>query len=179
MPQTMTITEALAELKTLSKRIQKKRLFVQSHLIRQDKFKDPLEKDGGSPKVIVSERQAIQDLENRAIAIRMAIADINSKTKVTINDNEHSISEWLVWRRDIAPMHQEFLASLQNSITRTRSEARRSGVVVNPQDGAKPDDVMVNVNEVELAREIESLETTLGALDGQLSLKNATVTVTF
>lgn len=179
MPETKTITEALAELKTLGKRIEKKRAFITSHLIRQDKFKDPLERDGGSPKVIGAERQSITDLENRAVAIRMAISQVNSETPVIINGLTHSIAEWLVWRREVAPGQQLFLATLQTGINRVRTEARRTGAVVAPKDDVKPDDVIVNVNEVTLAQEIEALESVLGALDGQLSLKNATVTVTF
>lgn len=181
MADKMTITEALAELKTLGKRIQKKREFVASHLIRQDKFKDPLEKDGGSPKVINSERQSIADLENRSIAIRMAIAAINHHTSVTINGITHTIAEWLVWRREVAPSHQNFLLNLQAAISRARAEGRRSGasVVSRGEEAASPNDIVVNVNEVELAEEIERLETVLGTLDGQLSLKNATTTVEF
>jgi len=38
-------------------------------------------------------------------------------------------------------------------------------------------DIIVNVSEKGLADEAEALETTLATLDGQLSLKNATVTV--
>lgn len=180
MPDTMTITEALAELKTIGKRIEKKREFIGSHLVRQDKFKDPLEKDGGAPKVIASERQSIMDLEQRMIAIRMAISAINSHTAVTINGVTHSIAEWLVWRRDVAPEHQAFLSRLSRAINTTREEARRKGLTVNPQgDSTRPDDVVVNINEVALSQEIEDLEAVLGALDGQLSLKNATVNVTF
>jgi hypothetical protein len=36
---------------------------------------------------------------------------------------------------------------------------------------------VININEQELAKEIELLEDTLGQLDGQLSLKNATVPI--
>jgi hypothetical protein len=61
----ITITEALADVKTIDKRIEKKKYFVQSYLVRQERLKDPLEKDGGATKVIHQERQAIQDLQER------------------------------------------------------------------------------------------------------------------
>ncbi len=38
-------------------------------------------------------------------------------------------------------------------------------------------DLLVNIDETALAREIEQFEDTFGQLDGQLSLKNATVTI--
>lgn len=44
----LTITEALAEIKTVGKRVEKKREFIKAFLARQDGVKDPLEKDGGS-----------------------------------------------------------------------------------------------------------------------------------
>lgn len=43
----MLITEALAELKTLNKRVEKKKEYVKAYLYRQEGLKDPLEKDGG------------------------------------------------------------------------------------------------------------------------------------
>jgi len=41
----------------------------------------------------------------------------------------------------------------------------------------KPNDVVVNIDERALGSELESIEDILGQLDGQLSLKNATVFV--
>ena len=70
----MTITEALAETKTIDKRISKKRTFVTDYLFRQDALRDPLEKEGGSVAAIEATRQAIGDLEKRLVDIRRAIA---------------------------------------------------------------------------------------------------------
>ena len=39
-------------------------------------------------------------------------------------------------------------------------------------------DVVINLDEKALADELEGIETTLGTLDGQLSLKNATTVIT-
>ena len=44
----MTCTELLAELKTIEKRIQTKRQFINEFAMRSGAFKDPLEKQGGS-----------------------------------------------------------------------------------------------------------------------------------
>ncbi len=175
---TMTITEALAELKTLSKRVAKKREFVGQYLLRQEMIKDPLEKDGGSESVVASERQAIGDLENRLIKIRGAIQRANEETIVAINGSERPISDWLVWRREVAPNQQAFLGSMQRAIASTRQEAMQKGLTVGAGgETTKPQDVVVNLNEKALCEEIEGLEETLGVLDGLLSLKNATVMV--
>jgi len=178
MTTKLTITEALAELKTISKRINKKKEFILTYLLRQDAFKDPLEKDGGSVSAIAAETQSIRDLESRAIGIRMAITNANLQTQVTVGDVPNSIAEWLIWRRDIAPGRQEFNKTLRDRIARTRQEATKKGLSVGAVgEITKPDDVIVNLNEKTLAAEAEKLEQLLGDLDGQLSLKNATTFV--
>ena len=174
----ITITEALAELRTIDRRIQKKREFVTTYLLRQEMFKDPLEKDGGSVSAIRRELQSIHDLEERKILIRRAIQQANERTSVTVGKQTRSIADWLVWKRDVAPTLQTFLAQVRGKIEQARQEAARKGAGLSASaEAAKPNDVIVNVNEQELARDIEALEETLGALDGQLSLKNATVLI--
>lgn len=175
----ITITEALAEIKTVQKRIEKKREFIGGFLARQDGIKDPLEKDGGSFQAIARERQGIADLEARVLAIRRGIQHANDQTIITINGAARSIADWLVWRRDVAPGQQQFLATLRSKINQVRDQARKQGanLVAATATPEKPTDYIVNINEQDLAKEIESLEETLGQLDGQLSLKNATVAI--
>lgn len=174
----ITITEALAELKTIDKRIEKKREFVLGYLLRQEMFKDPLEKDGGSVSAIKREMQSIRDLEERKITIRRAIQRANEQNSVTVAGQTRTIADWLVWRREVAPVQQSFLANVRTRIEQARQEAARKGAGLSSSaDAAKPNDVIVNINEQELARQIEGLEEVLGSLDGQLSLKNATLMI--
>lgn len=175
----LTITEGLAELKTLAKRIQKKREFIIQYLGRQELVKDPLEKDGGSVEAIRRERQAISDMQSRIVSIRSAIAFANSTTHVTIEGEFRSIANWLVWRREVAPTHKQFLEQLRTRLEQARREAAGKGVgivsaVAMAGVEAKPTDLIVNISEQAIATEIEHLETVLGRLDGVLSLKNAT-----
>ena len=179
MMRTLTITEALAELKTLDKRIEKKIGSISSFVMRQDAFKDPLEKQGGSVNFIIAERQAISDLQDNAVSIRAAIQAINSATRVAAGGVERSITEWLIWRRDVAPKQQAFLASIRKGIDDVRKKALQQGQqMVAAGSETKSTDIIVNVDEKKLAEETEQLENTLGVLDGLLSLKNATVTIT-
>ena len=177
MAQT-TITEALAELKIIGKRIEKKREFILTYLIRQEIFKDPLEKDGGTASAIQRELQSVHDLEERAVSIRRGIQQANESTTITVGKQTRSISDWLVWRREIAPKQQQFLTSVRGQIDLARREAAQKGrsPSANPTE-TKSNDLVVNINEQDLTREIESLEEILGTLDGQLSLKNATVLI--
>src|SRR5256885_16029577 len=79
-----TITEALADIKTINKRITKKREAIAQYLARQDIMKDPLLADGASVDFIKREQQAIADLEERIGPIRRAIAHAKAKGQVSI-----------------------------------------------------------------------------------------------
>lgn len=173
----LTITEALAEIKTIGKRLGKKRDHVASHLARLAMVKDPLAADGGQEEMIKRERQAIGDLETRIVDLRMAIHKANIATPITILGQTRSIQEWLLWRRDVAPGNNAFLDVLRKQVNHVRSEAQKRGNAIAAVDAAKPEDVIININEQELANEIERVQEILGTLDGQLSLKNATVIV--
>jgi len=177
----ITITEALAEIKTIGKRLESKRASIFPYLARQDGVRDPLEKSGGSEKFIVQERQAINDLEQRVIALRRGIQKVNDETTVTINGTSRTISEWLTWRRDIAPNQRGFLTNLRTQLNNVRSKAQQQGSAMVSATAitadTKPTDIIVNIDETALSTELEAIEDTLGQLDGQLSLKNATVTI--
>lgn len=177
----ITITEVLAEIKTIGKRVAKRREGLMQYLGRQDGVRDPLEKDGGSTEFIKRERQAVADMDKRLIALRLGIAAANDATKVTIKGVTRTISEWLTWRRDVAPGEQAFLGALRRQLQALRENAKRQGVAVvqavATTGDTKPSDIVINIDEAALAAEIDTLEEILGELDGQLSLKNATVAI--
>lgn len=180
----ITITEGLAEIKTIGKRITSKQEFILQNLARPDGVKDPLTKDGGSAAVVTRERQSIVDLETRVIAIRRAIQEANIATTITVEGVSRTMADWLTWRRDVAPGQKLFLAKLRQQVAAVRAQAQRNGATVVAasaqvvQSGdMKPTDILVNIDEGALAAEGEKMEAVLGALDGQLSLKNATVTI--
>lgn len=168
----MTITEALAEIKTINKRLVKKREFVLSHTVRSDKMIDPLEKDGGSAKVLEHERQSINDLEDRVVRLRSAINGSNQDTKLTVGGKTRSVADWLIWRREVMPAYQKFLVKMNDSIHSERDNGRYMRRTEENNEG-----IIVNVDEKALGVEAESLEEILGGLDGQLSLLNATTTI--
>src|SRR3990167_91542 len=178
-----TITEALASLVTLGKRLTKKREFVGTYLHRADGIKDPLERsvEGGSAEAIKRELQAIRDLEKHHLNIRMAIQRKNQETYVTVLDLTMTVAEWLTWRKEIAPQVQKFNHELRLKLVEARTEAQRRGAQVIGVGAAgntdtKPTDIVVNVDEKSLQDEAERIEEVLGTLDGKLSLINATTT---
>lgn len=170
-----TITEALAELKTLGKRIDTKRATIQGFLTRREGLKDPLTKDGGSVEVIQREWQALTDLTIRQVAIRTAIQRCNQAVPITIEGVTKTIAEWLTWRKEVAPGEQYFLTKVRQTILTERLNVTKQGAsVVEAGKEAKPTDLIINVDEGELAKQHEKLEIILGTLDGKLSLLNAT-----
>ena len=173
----ITITEALAEVPTIGKRIAKKQQFVQDFLARQAIVRDPHEKEGGSVELIRRELQGIADLEQRLIDIRSGIARSNAVTKITIGDTTRTVTDWLTWRREIAEGQRSRMNNMAGALRQLRAKAQQTnGKVGENVDG--PTDWVININERQLADQIEALETTLGSLDGQLSLRNATTTIT-
>jgi L-lactate utilization protein LutB len=180
----MTITEALAEIKTIGKRLEKKRQAIYANLGRDMRLVDPLE--GGSVEFIKRERQAIEDLEKRIVAIRTAIQKSNLETRTTVGEMTHTIAEWLTFRREVATGRQQFLASINNGVKNIRDKIQREGgrvtsvgmaatAIVDTNKNVA--DVSIHVNERELLAEQERLEQTLGELDGKLSLLNATTVI--
>lgn len=178
----ITITEALAEIKTINKRLVSKREFVLNYLCQEEKLVDPLLKDGGAEVVLLRERQGISDLEQRIVDIRAAIAKSNDATLVTINSKTRSMTEWLAWRRDVSANEGGFLNAMRLRIAqerRAQSQAQPSTRFAVAHASAstgerQPANIVVFVNEQKLAQESEQFEDTLGQLDGKLSLLNAT-----
>jgi hypothetical protein len=175
----MTITEALAEIKLIDAKVEKQRMSIRTFLTRPEALKDPLLKSGGSEKFIEQTYQSITDLEERKVKLRRAIAKANEATEITVGKKTKSIADWLVWRRDVAPTRQLFLTQIRQVIDAARREAASrltqmtsGGTTVNV-----PQEIVVNIDEAILAMETEQISDILATLDGQLSLKNATVSI--
>lgn len=169
----MTITEGLAEIKTLVKRIEKKKLFILANLAHASTMHDPLTKDGGSDSIVEKELQAIKDMENRLVSIRIWIAQANAATAITLNGQTKTIAEWLIWKREVAPGRSNLLAQMTIGLASMRKQIEDKGREV----ADKGLDLIPHVSEVGLAQWNEEHETILSELDGQLSLRNATVQI--
>lgn len=180
----ITITEALAELKTIGARIKKNRDAILAYAVRPADRKDPLEKDGGSEKFIQEKRQAIRDLCKRFVAIRTAIQVKNLASDLTLHDQTQTIQEWLNWRREIANGVQQFQQALSNKLAQERARVTQQNVSATIR-GARAETVQagdgnltVAFSEKEHFEEVEKTEQLVGDLDGKLSLHNATVKIT-
>lgn len=168
------ITLALAETKTLQKRIEEKQNFILQYLTRQSIRVDPLAKEGGSEVAVSQAMQSIRDLQSRLLTIRHKITEANQKTMVTVEGVTMTVTDWLNWKREVAPYRQLLLKGMRQKIDQNRSWSQNTSKVPGQENTL---DIVVTYSEIKLAEEIENLEKTLGTLDGQLSLVNAVVQV--
>jgi hypothetical protein len=172
-----TITEALAELRTIEKRIAKKSKVIEGNIARPEWVKDPFEGAGGTASYIEREDQAIRDLETRWIQIRTAISKANAENSINILERRMMISQWLCWRREIADGTLRRLKRYHANITESRKSAEGKTVRLQPDQEETQVQINVFMDEPELIRQIEEIETILSELDGQLSLKNAQIEI--
>jgi hypothetical protein len=112
-------------------------------------------------------------LLERKIQVRRAVQAANQQATITHGDVTRSVADWLVWKREVVARRSQFLMQLRLRIGQARLEALRHAVPASAE--GKTGDLVVHLNEKELAAEVEALEELKGYLDGQLSLKNATV----
>lgn len=174
-----TITEALAEVKLVKNKIEKKRGFVCANVGRQDGIKDPFAKEGGTAKLNAAEMQSIRDLGERLVLIRSRIFNANKMTNLEINGVTRSVADWLVWRREVAPMVKTFQQELTRGIAGVRKNALERGFTIakTNEQATAPTDVIIEVDEAQLSKDAEALQELLDLLDGKLSLHNATTPV--
>lgn len=177
---TTTITEALAEVKLINNKIAKQREWVQGNLLRQKHMPDPMAAKGGTKTVILQELQSIEDLEKRLAHIRIAIMQANLSNRAEVMGVTKSIYEWLVWKKEVAPLKKIFL---NNIYTSTKVELERFNR--NPQYYRNVDadknilvELETNVDYMEYASKGATVGEILDKLDGVLSLKNSTITIT-
>lgn len=167
----MTITEALADLKTLSKRIEAKRKFVCENVARPDFVSDPFTEEGGAQAKLRAEWQSLNDLIERFVTLRLAIQRANLETDVTVDGKTRTIAEWLAWRREAAPEIRRTLDGLHGQLNEVQ---RQVHVSANSDNPLKP---IYHVSATDVQNNREHFEQVLSDLDGMLSLKNATVLI--
>lgn len=175
----ITLTEALAELKLIKSKIEKKKAFILNNIGRQEGAKDQLLSSGGTKVVLESEMQSVRDLQERMVRIRSSIATANSNATVEIGGVKRTIADWLVWRRDVAPLIRDMEKAIAGGILHIKQQAQKSGfkIVQNNQAPEMPTDVIIELDEKKLADSSEKTQEILDTLDGKLSLHNATVQV--
>lgn len=169
------MTQAFTELRTLEKRIQKKQEKILRYLYRTNDQIDPFGEEPGSKAEIQKELQSIEDLWQRYMDIRKAMRKANEETFITIEGVERSMADWVAWKREVAPKVGRFIQSMVLRVYQGRDEINRENIRRKKDEEVKH--IVINVDEKALSDRGENIEKILGALDGQLAVKNATVTL--
>jgi hypothetical protein len=175
----ITITEALSELQLIKKKAEKKAGTVLQNLTKPKHVPDQLEKEGGSREFLRREMQAISDLNDRYVRLKGAIAKANLSNLITINSKSMFIHDWLIWKRDIAQKEISQARTIYTDVKRQMDTHQRAPQVYkDDKDGTmKLLEIEPNVDYSDYLKKTEELEDTFEKLDGQLSLKNATIVV--
>lgn len=176
----MTITEALAEIKLITSKLEKKRTRVLGNLMRCANQVDPLEHEGGSVKYLESEMQSIAALEENLIKIRGAIMSANLLHVAEIMGKTKTIYEWLVWKREIVNPMKSFYQLIYTKTKESVDYADKNPHVLRkPEPGTMPELAKMepNLNYMEFSKKHEEVSDILSKLDGVLSLKNATIVI--
>jgi hypothetical protein len=174
---TLTIAEALAEVQTIRRRIDQKQQLVAAYLLREPQYRDPLRAEGGSETVLARELASVRALHERTVLLRRLIQQAYERTTVTFGDQTRSLADWQTWRREVSARRAGFLKALATRIRRARLQAARHARNPVTEPGGKAVDVVVHVNEQDMSRQAEELTEVLGHLNGQMALKNATLTI--
>lgn len=170
----VTITEALSRLKLLDKRIAAKQAAIRQYIARPESLVDPLAKEGGSEEFVRRTRQSLRDLRQEKLRVRTAIFKANDTTSMTVGPRTMTIAEWLIWKREIAPLLKQELDMIVGEIRTMRQRFQR---ITGKSGEERTEPVVTAVTETMLSEEIDEYNQIVENLDGQLSLKNATVFV--
>jgi len=178
METRITITEALSEVNLIKKKIETKKQKIQGAVVRHSHLEDPYATEGGSAKYIERENHAVRDLYSRLVKIRSRIADANLHNEITINGKTMPIQDWLTWKREVAKDYEQYVKGVCQQTDNSFSQLGRSPQVYKNDKGETCLlQYTANINLPEWQREAESVQDTFQQLDGQLSLKNATITI--
>lgn len=178
----ITITEALSEINLIKKKIQAKQKKVKEMLIRTEHVPDPFEKEGGSKVVIEREMQAIHDLQTRLIHIRSQISQANLKHPITLTEGNltmlQSIHDWLIWKREVVKDHVDFLHAVNHAVkTHIDLTSKQPQVYKDEAGNIQLVKTSTNISYPDYLAAESYMSGILEKLDGQLSLKNATILI--
>lgn len=179
--ETMKITQALAEIKLAAKKIESSTGFVLKNVKRDDRLRDPFEKEKTTQEEMVKrELQSIEDNEKRIVALRTAINKANIENSITIEGITKTIAEWIIWRRDILPSIEDRLYKINKQLDTSLSYPGNVTEMLRRSAEQKPQEVInyvFNVSEKDLLEKTQFTQTVAEKLDGMLSLVNANIDI--
>ena len=206
--ETMTIHQALTELKTLDKRIESK--ISETTFVQYNKHSNT--KIEGKPIAeyqndMRSAFQSITDLINRRFAIRNALAKSNSETIITVGGKEYTVSTAIEMKQHGMALKTQLLATIARQFGSVKSAMERNNGdrlsdnadeyvsrLYGAKDKSNADDInaarehYIKANTLDLidpldvAKKIEELRDEIDSftneIDSKISVSNALTTIT-
>ncbi len=174
----ITITEALSEVNLIKKKIEDADTSIRTILVRPSHVPDMYINHGGAPEMAKRTQQAVSDLRQRLVRIRSQISKANIENQITINGESKSIFDWLSWKREIYPgLEKSLKTQIEDLRSYQKRQADRPEVWKDQEGKTQLVQFCYNVDLKTLEDQYSSLVDIFGKLDGQLSLRNATITI--
>ena len=179
----LTITEALAEIRLIQKRLATKRKYLLENVVRHSALRDPHESSGGQEATARQTKQGILDLERRHLRIRAAIQRSNLDTMLTVSpladvdgevavEETRSVADWLVWRREIAAGQMKLERDIVSVVTKNQEQLSALAKQATSET-FRGGDLVVNVNVHDAEQRADAIQRLLGSLDGALTKHNS------
>ena len=183
MGKTVTLTEAMNIQGVLMKRMQEDIQFITQNCVRDSKFKDPLEGEGGSEKLVKERIQAFYDKLQRFLSIRKLISQKNQEVLVTIEATEEedgvqlkqskTLKDWLDWDRSGKALESSLWANVKRAQDLAFQQASARGQ--STEDTEKKLEFAIPMTRA--PKELMAIETVHSKLDAVKSVANATQTI--
>lgn len=167
----MKLIEALKNLKTIEKRIEKNCQQIGEYAAYVSVEQPAFETEERQRQEVASLVQGNLDLTKEYLRLKTAIEFTNLNTKVTIGQQENSISELITIRRTSGKFTTMTLNSLQPARAMQKLQQvyqRQNGV--NPMEPAK---VIPLYNEADKNKALREWDEFFSAIDGKLEVVNA------
>lgn len=167
----MKIIEALKNLKTIQKRIEKNCLQIKEYCAYVSTETPPFETLEKQTSEVNSLVQANMDLEKEYLRLKKAIELTNLNVTVTIGERTYTITELISIKRVVSKLHLATYQSLNPAMAIAKLQqvfARNVQV-----DASNPPKIVVTFKEEERNKSIREWEEFVEKIDGKLEVVNA------
>lgn len=165
----MKIIEALKNLKTIQKRIEKNCAEITNYCAYLSNETPAFETEEKQLAEVASRIQANMDLESEYLRLKKAIETTNLNVKVVIGAFTYTITELISIKRVIGKYHTMTYAALDSR----QASARLNVVYQRGIDPANPPKIISLYKEEDKNKNLREWEDFLSQIDGKLEVLNA------
>jgi predicted ribosome quality control (RQC) complex YloA/Tae2 family protein len=172
----MKLIEALKNLKTIQKRIEKNCGMIGEYAAYVSVETPAFETEDKQRQEVASLVQSNLDLIKEFLRLKTAIEFTNLNTKVTIGSREHSISELITIRRTSGAFVPATYGALNNRVAMQKLQnVYKTAGGVNPTEPAK---LIPLYSEADKNKALAAWDEFFSAIDGKLEVVNAETELT-